>query len=347
MSESTEMTPAARYNAIKHALELHKGQIEQAAGTYMTADRVTAIVLGAIQRNPQLLECTELSILKATRDGVSMGLEPGSLLGEFYLVPFRNSKTGKREATGIPGYRGLIALARRTGEIANIYAESVYSCDVFEVERGLKPNLIHKPNYADERRDDPNNITFVYAVCQFKDGSTQFEVMSRNAIEKIRAKSKAANYGPWVDYFEEMAKKTVIRRLSKYLPMTTQMTKAIAMQERAETGTFEEPIIDEADVEIETVIREKPPDPTKGTEGAKATIKNSTKKPTEPQVDTRIVEARHKLTKAYEAIEIMNDDEREADFARRTGGTMLDDATVAEIQAVTAAINAEFDKRNA
>lgn len=340
------MTPTARYNAIKHALESHKGQIEQAAGTYMTADRVTAIVLGAIQRNPQLLECTELSILKATRDGVSMGLEPGSLLGEFYLVPFRNGKTGKREATGIPGYRGLIALARRTGEIANIYAESVYSCcDVFEVERGLKPNLIHKPAYADERRDDPNNITFVYAVCQFKDGSTQFEVMSRNAIEKIRAKSKAANYGPWVDYFEEMAKKTVIRRLSKYLPMTTQMTKAIAMQERAEAGTFDEPIIDEADVEIETVIREKPPDPTKGTEGAKAAIKNAGKKP-EPQTDTALVAARYNLAKAYEAIEIMNQDEQEADFANRTGGTTLDDATVAEIEAVSAAINAEFDKRN-
>ena len=76
----------------------------------------------------------------------------------------------------------------------------------------------------------------VYAVARLKDGGVQFEVMSRADVEKVRALSKAGSSGPWVDHFDEMAKKTVIRRLFKYLPVSIELQKAVVMDERAEAG---------------------------------------------------------------------------------------------------------------
>ena len=165
-------------------------------------------------------------------------------LGEGYLVVYNNKikvngvEKWVKQAQFIPGYRGLITLARRSGEISTLYAEAVYKGDVFNVELGLEEKLEHKPNYDSEERDDPKHLAFAYAVAKFKDGSFQFVVMSRKQIDKIRARSKSAKSGPWVTDFEEMSKKTTIRRLSKALPLTVELAKAVELQGAAEAGDF-------------------------------------------------------------------------------------------------------------
>lgn len=268
-------TPQAKMATLKAALEKSLPNIRDIAARHLTPERLVKVVLGAASRTPLILDCTPVSVVKAVLQAAELGLEPGSSLGEFWLVPFKNGKTGQREVQGIPGYRGLISLARRTGEIANLYAEAVYSCDVFKVALGLEPKLEHIPDYEDETREDPKKLTFVYAVARFKDGSYQFTVLSRKQIEALRRRSKASDSGPWVTDFEEMAKKTAIRRLAKYLPMSVEMAKALELQARAEDGTFDEPVVLDGEV-IEAEPAEQPSTTRRGSGALKAALQGGT-----------------------------------------------------------------------
>ncbi|HFI9552332.1 TPA: recombination protein RecT [Escherichia coli] len=152
-----------------------------------------------------------------------------SALGHAYLLPFgnKNEKSGKKNVQLIIGYRGMIDLARRSGQIASLSARVVREGDEFSFEFGLDEKLIHRPG---ENEDAP--VTHVYAVARLKDGGTQFEVMTRKQIELVRSLSKAGNNGPWVTHWEEMAKKTAIRRLFKYLPVSIEIQRAVSMDEK-------------------------------------------------------------------------------------------------------------------
>ncbi len=124
----------------------------------------------------------------------------------------------------------MIDLARRSGQIASISARTVRAGDEFEYEYGLNEHLTHKPG---EDEDAP--ITHVYAVARLKDGGVQFEVMTHKQIERVRSQSKSASNGPWVTHWEEMAKKSVIRRLFKYLPVSIELSRAVMLDEKAES----------------------------------------------------------------------------------------------------------------
>lgn len=270
-------TPKAKMANLRSALEKSLPNIQAVAAKHLTPERMVKVVLGAASRNPLLLECTPVSVVKAVLQAAELGLEPGGALGDFYLVPFKNGKTGQREVQGIPGYRGLISLARRSGEIANLYAEAVYEGDEFEVSYGLDLNLAHKPNFESDQREDPRHLRFVYAVARFKDGTNQFVVLSRKQIEGLRRRSKASDSGPWVTDYEEMAKKTAIRRLAKYLPLSPEMGKALELQERAEIGesTLDIPVMSE-DVMDAVIVDDDSPqvqseDPLKAVLKAKQT----------------------------------------------------------------------------
>ena len=263
-------TPQAKMATLKAALERSLPNIRDIAAKHLTPERLVKVVLGAASRTPLILDCTPISVVKAVLQAAELGLEPGSSLGEFWLVPFKNGKTGQREVQGIPGYRGLIALARRTGEIANLYAEVVYTKDDFTVELGLEHKLVHKPEYDDDAYGEPQQVKFVYAVAKFKDGSYQFVVLSRKQIEKLRRRSKASDSGPWVTDWEEMAKKTAIRRLAKSLPMSVEMAKAMELQARAEAGNFDEPVVLDGEVIDDT--SEQTTTPKRGTGALKAAL---------------------------------------------------------------------------
>jgi recombination protein RecT len=160
---------------------------------------------------------------------VELGLEPGSAIGEGYLVPFKD------QCTFIPGYRGLISLAFRSGHVKSVSAFCVYQGDHFEFELGLEPKIKHIPKMDAER--DVKDITFAYAIVELKDGGRVYDVMSRGEVDKIRARSKASQNGPWVTDFAEMARKTVTRRCLKYAPMSVEMSKALSLEDSIDTGT--------------------------------------------------------------------------------------------------------------
>lgn len=202
--------------------------IKAVAAKHLTPERVFRLVVVNVSKTPALQKCTIESIFRCVVQSVELGLEPGSALGEGYLVPYGN------QCKFIPGYRGLIALAYRSGQVRSVSAFCVYQGDKFEFELGLNPKIVHVPDTSGDK--DQKLITFAYCVIQLKDGGLVYDVMSRAEVDAIRARSMAGNSGPWVTDFAEMARKTVVRRCLKYAPMSVEMSKALAVEDAIDTG---------------------------------------------------------------------------------------------------------------
>lgn len=202
--------------------------MKEALPRHMDVDRLMRLAMTTIRTTPQLREAEVSSLLGAVMQAAQLGLEPG-LLGQCYLLPFKNNKKGVTEVQFIIGYKGMIDLARRSGHIESIYAHAVYEKDEFEYELGLEPKLKHKPSMEADRGE----FIGAYAVAHFKDGGYQFEFMPKSEIEKRKARSKSANssYSPWKTDYEEMAKKTVIRHMWKYLPISVEIQEAVSYDE--------------------------------------------------------------------------------------------------------------------
>lgn len=197
--------------------------IKSVVPKHMTPERMARIALTTISRTPALAECTPASIIGAVMNCAILGLEP-NLIGHAYLVPFYNSKTGRKEAQFQIGYKGLIDLVRRSGNVSSIYAHEVCQRDEFDYCYGLKKDLQHKPAEGDR-----GQVTHYYACYHLKDGAYDFVVMTKAEVEAYRDKySKAAKFGPWVDNFDEMAKKTLIRRLVKYMPISIEVAEQLS-----------------------------------------------------------------------------------------------------------------------
>ncbi len=215
-------------------------QMKRAIPTHLNSDRMARIVLTEMRRVPKLQQCETASLAGCIMTCAQLGLEPGNGLGHAYLLPYDNRKAGTTECQLIIGYRGMIDLARRSGQIISINAYVVHQKDEFSFALGLAPDVQHIP--TDE--EDCGTLTHVYAVAKLKDGGTQFEVMSRKQVEAIRSRSRAGQSGPWVTDFEEMAKKTVIRRLFKYLPVSVEMQRAVIIDERVDAGLPQSEVFD-------------------------------------------------------------------------------------------------------
>lgn len=243
---TTEMAKATKdFPAILAGM---KGQIALALPKHMTADRMMRIALTCYRSTPKLAECEPMSIIAAVVQCSQLGLEPG-LMGQAYLIPFnRRAKINGtwqtvKECQFMPGYRGLVSLARRTGEVTSINAEIVYEHDEFELTLGADPKIVHKPNLDGDR----GKIRLVYAIAKFKDGGYHFDWMTIEAIEKIRTRNdeKNAKYQqegekkketPWDTDYEEMVKKTMIRRICKMLPMSVELAQAVAVNDAVDMG---------------------------------------------------------------------------------------------------------------
>ena len=212
-------------------------QMAMALPKHLTADRMARVALTEMKKTPKLLECEPESFLGAVMVCAQLGLEPGNAMGHAYLIPYKTKRNinGKDvfilEAQLIIGYRGMLDIARRSGQIVSLSVRTVYENDHFKYSFGLNETVDHTP--ADGER---GNLTFVYAVAHLVGGGYQFEVMSRHEVDKIRAQSKASSSGPWVSHYDEMAKKTVIRRLFKYLPISIEMQRAVNVDEGSEVG---------------------------------------------------------------------------------------------------------------
>lgn len=204
-----------------------QGEIAKALPSVMTPERFTRITLSALSSNRKLQETTPQSFLGAMMTAAQLGVEPNTPLGQAYLIPFRNKGKGVLECQFQLGYKGLIDLAYRSGEVTIIQAQTVYENDDFEYSFGLEPTLRHVP----ARKDRGEPILF-YAMFRTKDGGYGYEVMS---VEDIRAHaqrySKSYGNGPWQTNFEEMAKKTVLKRVLKYAPLKSDFVRAVSQDE--------------------------------------------------------------------------------------------------------------------
>lgn len=215
-NKDVEVAPSVKVAQYFKGLE---SQIAEVLPKHVSATTLTRIAITEIRTNPKLLDCSLVSLAGAVMKSAQLGLQLG-LLGHCYLVPYGT------EATFILGYKGMINLARRSGEIKEIYAVCVYETDEFDIEYGLHREIKHVPNFAQQ-----GAFKGAYAVAHFTNGGYHFEYLPNIEIEKRRKRSRAANNGPWVTDFEEMAKKTVIRYMFDYLPVSVDILSAVHQDE--------------------------------------------------------------------------------------------------------------------
>lgn len=198
-----------------------KAFAEALAGS-IDVDLFTSAAVGAIRSNPQLAQASELSLLNSLLKCAQLGLVPNTL-GEAYIVPYK-LKTGETVAELIIGYQGLVSLIRRSGFVTSIQTGVVRSGDVFEFEFGLEEKLRHVPN-----QEERGEITYFYAYALFTGGGRAFEVMTVDDVKRVRDKAPGSRKpgSPWQEHFEEMGRKTVLRKFSKWLPKSTRVLRGI------------------------------------------------------------------------------------------------------------------------
>lgn len=201
--------------------------IKKALPSVITPERFTRMVLSALSSTPKLAECSPQSFLAAMMTAAQLGVEPNTALGQAYLLPYCNH--GQMECQFQLGYKGLIDLAYRSGEVSVIQAHTVYENDVFEYELGMDPKLRHVPAKADR-----GEAVAYYAMFKTKDGGYGFEVMSVDDVQRHAqrySKSYGSGSSPWRSNFDEMAKKTVLKRALKYAPLKSDFVRGVAQDE--------------------------------------------------------------------------------------------------------------------
>lgn len=200
-------------------------------GTALAPERFTRIVLTTLSSNRQLQQCKPETFLGAMMQAAQLGVEPNTPLGQAYLIPYRNH--GQLECQFQLGYKGYLSLFYRSGG-KDLQAHEVYENDTFEFEFGLEPKLRHVPAMRDR-----GQVIAYYAVWRTQDGGYGFDVMSVEDVrEHMRKFSKAAEKGfsPWSTNFDEMAKKTVIKKALKYAPLSTEFVRAMSADETIKTN---------------------------------------------------------------------------------------------------------------
>lgn len=218
----TQNTPATggRELIVAHIKQM-EGAIKRALPSVLTPERFTRIAVSALSTTPKLAECHPMTFIGAMMTAAQLGMEPNTPLGQAYLIPYWNNKAKRLECQFQLGYKGMIDLAFRSGQISSIQAHVVYDNDEFSYSYGLDPALRHVPALSD--RGQPVSV---YAIFKTKDGGFGFEVMSwADAIAHGQRYSKTYSNGPWQTNPEEMAKKTVLKKVLKYAPLASEFVK--------------------------------------------------------------------------------------------------------------------------
>lgn len=211
-------------------------EISKALPLHIKPERLIRVVLTEIRRNPKLMECSRDSLLGALMLSAQLGLEP-SPLGHCYYIPYNNRKAGIMECQFMIGYRGMIDLAMRSDKIESIVAETVCQNDLFDFQYGLNPNLMHKPALINK-----GSAYAYYTVVKFRGGGFHIKVMGIEEIERFKKRSQSAQYSssPWVTDYDEMAKKTVIRSIFRYLPVSNEIMTYAGKDSVVKTSLIED-----------------------------------------------------------------------------------------------------------
>ncbi len=256
-------------------------QFRSALPKHITPERFLRVALTTIMQSEKLMDCDRTSLMKALVQCAQLGIEPDGLLGHAYLIPYHNNQKGIIEAQFQIGYRGLIELARRSGKVQSFSAQVVYENDHFDFAFGINARLEHIP--CDGER---GKMKAAYAIVTYKDGGHDFDVMFRADIEKVKQASKAKDSGPWKTYEAEMWRKSVAKKLAKYLSLSVEFQRAANLDEYNDMGLSELPM-GPSNKEIEARFDdvETTPEPPK-TEKAPAkkakAVKKAAETPPEP-----------------------------------------------------------------
>ena len=251
--ESTTAVKTAP-KTIKDYVNIMMPEIKKALPNTITPERFSRIVLSAISNNKQLQQCTPTSFLAGMMNAAQLGLEPNTPLGQAYLIPYKNK--GTLEAQFQIGYKGQKDLAYRSGQVKTIYAEEVCENDEFEYELGLNPKLVHKPAVKDR-----GDVIYYYAVFKLVNGGEGFSVMSMDDVKKHMnrfSKAAQAGFSPWQTNFDEMAKKTVIKKVLKYAPLSTDIMRKIAEDETIKSDISADMSLINDEVEYAEVVETDP-----------------------------------------------------------------------------------------
>ncbi len=211
-----------------------KKQVTAALPKHLPPDRFIRVACTAVMRTPQLAECDQISFFNALLKLSQFGLEPDGYRA--HLIPFRNTKRNCMEVQLIIDYKGLNELAVRSGLVSFLHAEIICVNDIFSYNKGEIKT--HEINF----REDRGEMFAAYAFARFKDGSEKCDVMSLDEILAIRERSQSKDKGPWVTDFREMAKKTVLRKLSKLLVLSNEFRDAVEVDDEDIAGR--KPVID-------------------------------------------------------------------------------------------------------
>lgn len=224
LAKGGAQTPATQFKAF---LAAQAPRIAEAIppGSSMTAEQVITLCGLAAMRNPDLMTCTPASILQSVVAAASLGLNVSGVNGEAHLIPY------KRVCQLIPGWRGLVKLARRNPDILILESRAVYPGDEFEVDYGTNARIVHKP--GDDHGDDERAITHVYAIARMANGERVFEVMTRAQVDRVKKDQPV-----WRSHYGEMARKTVLRRLCKHLPVPDDFDRALAIEDNPDAAAY-------------------------------------------------------------------------------------------------------------
>ena len=241
-----------RVNTLRGLLDTAKDQFAIALPRHLSVDKLLRMSVTVLAKNEDLLRCSAESVVGAIMECAQLGLYPdNTVLGHAYLVPFNVKVKGTdgqprwiKRCQLIPGYRGLLDLCRRSGATQWVDAFPVFEGDNFDYAYGSEPFILHKPALPGAPITAPDGtpvwedppLTFVYAIGKLADGDLRFRVMSRRDVEKIRGRSRAADKGPWVTDYSAMCLKTVLRQWCKYVSMSPEITRAVALDELHEVG---------------------------------------------------------------------------------------------------------------
>ena len=243
---------------MKKMLDKMKDEIAAALPSMVSSERFQRVALTAFSSNPKLQECDPVSFIAAMMESAQLGLEPNTPLGQAYLIPF-NSKEGMKVQFQL-GYKGLLELAQRSGKIKTLYAHEVRENDVFDIDYGLNQTLTHKPLLKGNRGE----VIGYYAVYHLDTGGNSFVFMTKDEIlDHAKKFSKTFKFGPWQTDFDAMAKKTVIKQLLKYAPLSIEMQRAVTSDETVKSKIDEDMSLvnDETDsLEVEYEVKDDIPE---------------------------------------------------------------------------------------
>ena len=216
---STQLTIRDRLQS-----DAFRDQIAMVLPNHIKPERMVRVACTAMLRTPKLAECDQASFFNAMLQLSQWGLEPDGRRA--HLIPFRNNKENRTECQLILDYKGLVELILRTGNVASIHADKACDADEFVYDCGQI--VSHKIDFRKQRGE----AFAYYCIITRKDGTKKCEVMSRDEVDAIRKRSKSANNGPWVTDFDEMAKKTVFKRASKWCELSSEIRDAFEHDDR-------------------------------------------------------------------------------------------------------------------